>query len=518
MELMLNTLQTSWPVPQERIRPRQLLVFVLLSAAATAAPLSSTAAPTGKSTTPASNSLDERLTPGYTHVEKIHAGQELHLQEVVDSTEKHYPSILAAQAEMFSAKGVRLSQDGQFDLNLKASHLAKPEGKDQNRRWEAMAELPTTLWGTNFFVGYRGSNGQFPTYDGEFDRYNDGAYRAGLEVPLLQNGPIDKRRTNLATSEAQLRQAEQRLGFTEVDVLRQAKRKYWEWVASGLRLETIQELVRIAEERDRQLERRFRAGDLPEIEWRDNQRAIWQRRSQLVTSERIFRRVALELSLYYRNSDGEPVLADSPRVPRSLPEPKPRALQEAELVQEALRARPDLAELDQQLREIQAELRLSDNQLLPKLDFKFAVERDVMFRNGNPASGASLGVAFELPLQRRLAKGKVEQYSAKRTAIEAKRQLLSETVRIQVRDALIALRATAENAKNIREEAQLAKKVERGERLRFQNGDSNLLAVNLREQATADALVREIDALAQYQQTRADLEAALGQKRSGQEF
>jgi outer membrane protein TolC len=57
----------------------------------------------------------------------------------------------------------------------------------------------------------------------------------------------------------------------------------------------------------------------------------------------------------------------------------------------------------------------------------------------------------------------------------------------------------------------LALELERAERARFDAGDSQLLIVNLREQQTAEAELREVDAMLDYHRASADLKAACGQ-------
>jgi outer membrane protein, heavy metal efflux system len=56
---------------------------------------------------------------------------------------------------------------------------------------------------------------------------------------------------------------------------------------------------------------------------------------------------------------------------------------------------------------------------------------------------------------------------------------------------------------------QAAREVEKGERERFELGDSNLIFVNLREQTAAEAAIREIDALSDYEKAKAAYRAAL---------
>ena len=78
-----------------------------------------------------------------------------------------------------------------------------------------------------------------------------------------------------------------------------------------------------------------------------------------------------------------------------------------------------------------------------------------------------------------------------------------------VRDAGSAIVGSHARIDAARQEVRLARDLERLERTRFELGDSTLFFVNLREQATAEAALREIDALADYHKAMAAYEAAI---------
>jgi outer membrane protein TolC len=81
-------------------------------------------------------------------------------------------------------------------------------------------------------------------------------------------------------------------------------------------------------------------------------------------------------------------------------------------------------------------------------------------------------------------------------------------VRVEVRDALSALEAARQRVEVARRELRLARELEQAEWSRFGLGESTLLFVNLREQTTAEASVREVDALSDYHKAVASLRAA----------
>ena len=87
----------------------------------------------------------------------------------------------------------------------------------------------------------------------------------------------------------------------------------------------------------------------------------------------------------------------------------------------------------------------------------------------------------------------------------------SRTSEADVRDAQSAILRAAERVEAARREVRLAEELEEAERTRYAQGDSQLLIVNLREQQTAEAELRAIDARLDHQRAIADLRAARGE-------
>jgi len=95
--------------------------------------------------------------------------------------------------------------------------------------------------------------------------------------------------------------------------------------------------------------------------------------------------------------------------------------------------------------------------------------------------------------------------------LEIQERFVKDKIATEFYNAKSALAAAALRSEVTQKETELAKKLEQGERVRFRQGDSNQLFVNIREQATADAAVREVEALAEYHKSLANLKAALGE-------
>ncbi|NDD03946.1 MAG: TolC family protein, partial [Proteobacteria bacterium] len=338
-----------------------------------------------------------------------------------------------------------------------------------------------------------------------------GEIRAGLSVPLLRDGPIDRRRANIQRAQLGLNIANTQVSQQRLDAVRSATHRFWDWVAAGKRVEIYRILLKIAEDRDSGLAERVRHGDLPEFERRDNERAILQRRSQLISAERSLQQATLELGMFFRDPEGNPIFPGEDRLGLELPSID-RSQEPPEGVEKALQTRPDLLRFGPLKTQNNVELLLAGNQTGPKLDVQLQAVRSL--REGDPSRNGTqveAGVLIEIPLQANVAGGREDSALATTMRLELQEKFLRDRVAMEVRDARSALNAAAMRAEVTHRELELAKKMEQGERERFRHGDSNQLFVNLREQATADAAIRELEALTDYQKSIASLKAALGE-------
>jgi len=435
----------------------------------------------------------------------------LEVPEILASVDRAFPLLERARRDREVAEGTALEARGGFDLKLKATGELT-DGFYDNDRFKAVVEQPLAPLGLTLFGGYRIGRGTFPNYDEKALTLNDGEWNAGFNLPLLRNRAVDARRADLQVADLGVDVAAQDVAKARLTFFKEALKQYWDWVAAGRQLGVVRGLVDLAERRDVDLADAVRLGQLAPVERTDNLRAILQRRSALVTGQRVVEATAIALSLFYRAPEGTPLRPSVDRVPAALPEPVALGLpDEMAAIDLALQRRPEL--VAQRLKQAQQEVqvRAAGNGLLPTLDLFSDVSRDV--GDGRPSRDGTevqAGLFFELPLQRRKASGKVRQAQAKRAGIDADLRFLQDRVRADVQDAASALRAAYATVDLVRQELAVARELEALERDRFQLGDSTQFLVNLRELNTADAAFREVKALADYQKALVDFDAASG--------
>lgn len=451
------------------------------------------------------------LTNRASELKPEEVNQGLQLSQVLESVNKHYPPLRAALLERPVAEAERLVATGRFDLLLKAKADVQQLGFYENERFQVQVEQPTTLWGSTVYSGYAQTTGRFPDYDGKLVTNDGGQYLAGVKVPLARDRAIDSRRAELAQRTIGIRLADLSIDQQRIAILQGATRRYWDWVAAGRRLMIARALLEVAQARDSILTEAVRLGALPQFEQLDNQRLVLQRRNNVVEAQRAIENAAIELSLFVRNDQGQPVLVQESQLPLAFPDPG--ALEEAQLLADLEAAqlrRPDIMRLVFQRNQVQIDRKLAQNQRLPNVDLFAEYTREI--GSGPVKRGPNdikAGIIFDLPFQRRQATGRMQAAEARLKQIDQRETFQRDQVTAEVRDAASAVRAAYERSRVLHEELRVTRQVEEAERTRYELGDSTLFVLNQREQSTAEAAVREANALADYYRAFAAYELAI---------
>lgn len=438
----------------------------------------------------------------------------LRLDDVIGSVIASYPLLQAAMFGRNIAHGDLLAANGEFDLKLKADTLNMPLGFYENYRQSVGAEQPL-FSGGSVFAGYRLGTGNFPVWYGDRVTKLGGEFKAGAILPLAQNRNIDDRRAALWRSGYGVQAVEPEIHAQLIEFIRSASITYWNWVAAGQNVRIAEELLKNAIDRIEGLRQRVEEGDLAPIEVTDNQRLIVSRRAKLIDARRKFQQSTYKLSLFLRDESGQPRVIDAARLPEMFPpedDPTLRSLEQD--IQSAVASRPELRALAIFREQLQIDLAAAQNLRLPQVDAVIVGSQDV----GHPADPKKNdkgpfelegGLIASVPLQRRKALGKAQAVEGKLAQLQAKTQFTQDKIVAEVNSASVALHAAFQQLDQARQALDLARQMEAAERRKFDLGDSNLLLVNLREQATADAAVTEVEAQLNYFDAQADYRAAL---------
>ncbi|MEB3223326.1 MAG: TolC family protein [Candidatus Sericytochromatia bacterium] len=426
--------------------------------------------------------------------------------------EASYPPLASARAELQAAEALRTAAEGGFDPAWRTRAAVLPTAQYPHQRLDTSLEQPTPFWGATLFGGWRRGLGAFASYDGKLATNDGGEVRGGISLPLWRNGAIDRRRADLARADAAVTAAEAQLRTQRLEAARQAAARYWDWVAAGQRVAVARRWLGLAQRRDADLGAAVRAGALPALERQENERAVQQRVGHLALVERGLEQAAIELSLFWRDAAGAPRLPEPGLLPGRLPPMAPlaEALLHADLAS-APDVRPEPRRLEAALLQARIELALAENQLAPAVDVSVLGSQDLGAGDpGRATPELEAGLSLEVPLLARTPRGRIAQAGAAVAGLEAQLRFARDRVQAEVRDAASAVGATARRAEAAGRERAIAERLALAEAERLRLGEGSLFLVNLREQAAAEAAVREADALGEHQRARAQYEAAVG--------
>lgn len=427
---------------------------------------------------------------------------------------------LARQADLLveQAHAELLRARGGFDPKLYGDFDSKNfNDKNYFRYGEAGVKWPTWM-GLELKGNYNQASGQF--LNPQANLPTDGQFAAGLNWTLGQGLFIDDRRADLQQGRIGLEQRAAERSAALNDLLLDAAKAYWEWVAAENALSVFEEALRQAQIRYEGIRESFIQGDKPAI---DTLEAFIQVQNRLldVNFARVdLQNAELELSNFLW-ADDRPAGPNPPGDPEPLivglyRPVEPDAAQT--LLQTARMRHPALRLYDAKLRTLDVERRLKLEKRKPVLDLSYQLLGDGWQFFSTPgiegpgvlANDIKWGVRFSYPILNRKARGdwqvtqiKIAQtdraYAQKRLEIENKvQQYLNELNTLAGQVALY--RDITNNYRALLD----------GENEKFLFGESSVFLINTREQRWIDAQIKYLKLQAAYRKTEAGLQWGAG--------
>lgn len=424
----------------------------------------------------------------------------LDLEQVLAASARHYPKILQA-IEMKRGRDARvLSADGAFDWKVTQDSLFWANGFYSGKSVDSKVVRPLEALGADVFAGYRVTDGSFPIYQDELITQDGGEFNFGIMFSLLRDRDFDERRFRLRATRLERNEAELNLMLTRVMVQRDAMKSYWNWVAAGQSLAVYRELLDLALAHNQALEKRVAEGDLAEIFLVESRQNILKREALVTRQERDFIAAGIKLGLFYRDAEGRPEEVVPVQLPEGFPSIDPAVTRTLQADIASLNERQyQLGILDRRIEVERTRVRLGENALLPNLDVGVKASQD--FGRGSITRDEFdiiFEVRFEVPLERRQARGELAAARARLSELGFERRLLEDQLTAEMRRLAQFVDTAIRYAEITEQEFQQAEKLARAEWVRFQEGASDFFLLNLREERTAEAKIRNIDAILDY--------------------
>lgn len=332
----------------------------------------------------------------------------------------------------------------------------------------------------------------------------------GLAVQPLQNLLMDKRRAAVlqATNFHQLSEVQRRILVN--DLIQDALYTYWDWWEKYHVQHITNAALLNAEKRFSLVKAAYQLGDRPAI---DTIEAYTQVQSFQIKLSETFQHLVnanLQLSTFLWTANGEPAELPLDAIPQDYKEIKSFALED---VLNYANTHPQLTLYNYKLKGLQIDKRLAFQSLLPEVKLKYNQTGNNLSKTLNAPwfnNNYRFGFSFSLPLRLSEGRGK---YQAARLQIEStsleqanKQQQLYTKVKqyyTQWQQTETQLSLQSKLLANV-------SSLQKGEEMRFENGESSLFLLNAREQKTIEAEQKIFELKAKAQKAAVGVKWAAG--------
>ncbi|MDB4265206.1 TolC family protein [bacterium] len=441
------------------------------------------------------------------------AEKPLELDTILTSVSQQYPPLLATWFEQDIANGKVRRAEGSFDSILSAALMTRPAGFYEAVNGEVRITKPLRNTGGEIYGGYRVTSGFLPNYERKIRTADGGEAVLGVRLPLLRGRDIDDRRANFTKAQLDRELTNPTILRQYLNFMRAGRITYFNWLAAGKKLEAAEQLLEVAKERDDALAEQFKQGAIARIVRTDNRRLVVSRQIAVVKARQTFEGAGIALSLFHRDpKTGTTVMPTREQLPKNFPTlHKFEALTLVNDRGRALYRRPEIRQLELLTASSHVDQRLATNNLKPNLDL--SVELNQAIGGNLPSDIEETEVTallnYSIPIGRNEARGRLEAIAGRLAQLEKQKQFAHESILADANNSFAALGAAFLALEQTSLNVELSEELEAAESEKFENGASDLLALQIREGNTFDAKVLVIDANNAYFKALADYLAAV---------
>jgi outer membrane protein TolC len=409
----------------------------------------------------------------------------------VDAVLANHPVAQQARLVAEQARAELREAWGAFDPRLVATWDQKRfAGTEYFRYLDAEMKFPLPI-GADVTIAYNRTMGRF--FNPDRRTPNDGTFSAGLSLPLGQRIITDERRTGL-----QLARAARDAGEAErVSILNRllfsAAKDYGDWYETWRRRAIAQEGEALADFRLRAVRQRVLNGESAPIDTIEALLELQRRQVTRFEAEAAFYVSTLNLTSYIWDERGRPAALPDDAIPvlQGLGRGGLDSTQLNALLETATRRNPELLRVQARVRQGEADRLLATQRMIPFAEAKVAGLADRgtdadFFNRDRLDNNYKAGLTFSSPLLFLRETGRFGSVGARLERQEYERDRLRRDVEYDARAAIFELsnleRLLLRQEANVRN----ARLLRDAEQIRFENGESTLLILNLRERLVLD--------------------------------
>ena len=447
------------------------------------------------------------------------SAQTLTWPDVQNQVLENHP--MARQINLLQAEGAAalLRARGGFDPKTFAEYANKNfNGKEYFTHAQTGLKLPTWA-GLEIKASYQYAAGEYVNPERKLPK--NGQANVGLEWSLGQGLFFDERRAGLQMARIGVGlNANERL-IALNDLLFEAAKTYWNWVAAQQSAVVTEEALRQAELRHSGLRESFRQGDKPAMDTLESFIQVQTRTLDVQFAQTEVQNAALALASFLWDKDNQQIIVDNiPAAPDLLAMDMgtPAPIREDTLLRDVRLSHPEIMAYQYKLQQLSTELRLKNEKLKPVVNVNYNLlgEGWSFFPSGTPqgvsvlANDIKWGMDINYPLLNRKARGDVQLTKIKidQTTLELQQKINQVETKVRI---------YANNVQNLRAQVALFRDMTNNfralleaENERFLQGESAVFLIISREQRWLDTVIKGIKLSAELQKATAGLKWASG--------
>ena len=419
--------------------------------------------------------------------------QTLTMEEFLVLVKKYHPIAKQASLGVEIAKAEVTSARGGFDPTFQNS-ISRKELDGLLYYDHQISEVKVPTWyGVDVVAGIESLTGQRTS---DPDTKGNSSY-LGFSVPVAKGLLMDARRAALQQAKIfqQLSVQEQRTIIN--NLLFEAAKAYWMWWQQYQVQVLFGQAIKNAEQRFRLVKTAFQIGERPAI---DTIEALAQLQSFQIRASELQLEVSntqLDVNVFLWQENGEAYSLPQAVTPQQQMPALLENMQMDKLLQN-VQLHPDLQQYRFKLEALQVEKRLKFQSLLPSVYLKYnqlnkSHSLQKSFSTPWLENNFRYGVAVSIPL--RLSEGRGQYRKAKLKIEQTELEQLNKQVLLQTK-----LQQYYNEWRGLRQQIALQQQaiqsysaLQRGEEVKFTNGESSLFLVNSRELKTLEAQQKLIE-------------------------
>ena len=400
--------------------------------------------------------------------------------------------------------------------------------------------------GTRFNVSYIANRYNTGSLRSDYDPYTAASLGITVTQPLLQGFGIDVNRRFIRIAGNEQKIASLVFNQQLITTISSVIRLYWDFVSLRGDVRVKEQELAAAQKLYDDNKQQVDVGTLAPLQLKQAAAEVARAKQDLINSQSLVDQQEIILkNILTRTGSADPSLDDVRIVPLDhIIVPKSDDLPPSgELVAEALKNRPDLAQAQIEITNAGLSLKGSKNELLPQFNIVAGATNNALAGSVNPlppvgsapgtprspdpfllgGAGAVLsqifqrnfpdyGIGFQLniPLRNRVAQADVARDRLQLRQSEVRLKQTQNQVRVEVQNALVTLRRARASYDAAVETRRLQQEALEAEQQRFAVGQSTSFFVIQYERDLAQARSTEVIAMGDYAKAKAALDRALG--------